>query len=422
MKRREFLVKAGLGALAGFGLPFLARAQGRGSLVYNSYMGDPVPRAFDQKLVSLFRQKYPGIQVRHTIVAHEDFKQAIRTYLASTRPPDVLTWFAGERMRYFAERGLVADITDLWRREGWEQVFPKGFQELSKTGDRYTFLPTSYYWWAVYYRKDIFQRLGLSEPRTWEEFLATCERLKAAGITPIAIGTKFLWPAAGWFDYLNLRVNGPQFHIELMDGKVPYTDPRVRRVFEYWRQLIDRGYFLENHTAYDWQDAANLMIQGKAAMYLMGDFIRDQYPDDREDRELDFFRFPVIDPRVPLAEEAPTDGYFIPAKVPNLENAKLFLSFLASKEVMELAVKEMKRLVPRTDIDPRLYPAYIQKGLKEIIEPATYITQFYDRDTDPEMANKGMNGFIRFMVNPGQLDTILRELEAERQRIFRSDR
>jgi ABC-type glycerol-3-phosphate transport system substrate-binding protein len=164
------------------------------------------------------------------------------------------------------------------------------------------------------------------------------------------------------------------------------------------------------------------MIQGKAAMYLIGDFIRDQYPDDREEKELDFFRFPVIDPKVPLAEEAPTDGYFIPAKAPNMENAKLFLSFLASKEVMELAVKEVKRLVPRNDIDPKLYPAYIQKGLREIIEPAAYITQFYDRDTDPEMANKGMNGFVRFMANPGQIDAILKSLEEERARIFKAKR
>ena len=409
-------------AVLACGLLLWALAQGRGSLVYNSYNGDPVPRAFDQRIVALFKQKYPGIQVRHTIVAHEDFKQAIRTYLASSRPPDVLTWFAGERMRYFAERGLVADITDLWRKEGWEKVFPKGFQALSKTGDRYTFLPTSYYWWAVYYRKDLFQRLGLAVPKTWKEFVAVCDRLNAAGLTPIAIGTKFLWPAAGWFDYLNLRVNGPQFHLALMDGKVAYTDPRVRRVFDYWKELLDHKCFLENPASYDWQDAANLMIQGKAAMYLIGDFIRDQYPDDREEKELDFFRFPVIDPNVPLAEEAPTDGYFIPAKAPNMENAKLFLSFLASKEVMELAVKEVKRLVPRNDIDPKLYPAYIQKGLREIIEPAAYITQFYDRDTDPEMANKGMNGFVQFMANPGQIDAILKSLEEERARIFKANR
>ncbi|ULR40232.1 ABC transporter substrate-binding protein [Thermus sp. NEB1569] len=409
-------------AVLACGLLLWALAQGQGRLVYNSYMSDPLARAFDQKVVALFKQKYPGIQVTHTIVAHEDFKQAIRTYLISNRPPDVLTWFAGERMRYFAERGLVADITDLWRKEGWEKVFPKGFQALSKTGDRYTFLPTSYYWWAVYYRKDLFQRLGLAVPKTWKEFVAVCDRLNAAGLTPIAIGTKFLWPAAGWFDYLNLRVNGPQFHLALMDGKVAYTDPRVRRVFDYWKELLDHKCFLENPASYDHQDAANLMVQGKAAMYLIGDFIRDQYPDDREEKELDFFRFPVIDPKVPLAEEAPTDGYFIPAKAPNMENAKLFLSFLASKEVMELAVKEYKRLVPRNDVDPKLYPAYIQKGLKEIIEPAAYITQFYDRDTDPEMANKGMNGFVQFMANPGRIDAILKSLEEERARIFKDNR
>lgn len=98
-----------------------------------------------------------------------------------------------------------------------------------------------------------------------------------------------------------------------------YTDERVRRVFEYWKILLDKGYFISNPAAYDWHEGVALMVQGKAAMYLMGAFIRESYPRDRWE-ELDFFRFHIIDPKVPVGEDAPTDGFFVPARARNLQN------------------------------------------------------------------------------------------------------
>ena len=94
-------------------------AQGSGKLVYNSNASDPDPRKFDEGQVARFQKAYPGINVTHNTVDHEGFKTAIRTYLASDNPPDVLTWFAGNRMRAFAERGLAADIGDVWTKNGF---------------------------------------------------------------------------------------------------------------------------------------------------------------------------------------------------------------------------------------------------------------------------------------------------------------
>jgi ABC-type glycerol-3-phosphate transport system substrate-binding protein len=396
-------------------------AQGSGVLVYNSNASDPAPRKFDEEQVARFQKAYPGIKVTHNQVDHEGFKTAIRTYLASDNPPDVLTWFAGNRMRAFSERGLAADISDTWTKNGWTRTFPKGFQSMSQDNGKFVFVPTNYYWWAVYYRKDIFAKLGLKEATTWTQFLGLCDSLNKNGITPIVTGSKFLWPLGGWFDFLNMRVNGPKFHFDLTDGKIPYTDARVRRVFTYWKQLLDRKCFNSDSASLDWNEAAAIMTNGKAGMYLMGDFIRDQWKDGLEKTQLDFFRFPIIDPKQQVGEEAPTDGYFIPAKAKNLENAKLFLGYVAGKENMEIGVKELGRLAPRTDVDASLYASKPQIGKAQatIIGKADAIAQFYDRDTDPEMANIGMKGFQEFMANPAQVDAILKRLEAARQRIFR---
>lgn len=418
MKGKMWLIAA-LGAFM-----LLAQSQTNlsGPLTFNSNQSDPKPRGLDGKIVDAFKKKYPGIQMEFNTVDHETFQDtSIRTYLASDNPPDVLTWFAGNRMRAFSSKNLAADITDVYKANGWEKVFPKGFQALSKdSGGKYVFLPTSYYWWAVYYRKDIFAKMGLKEPKTWDEFLAVCAKLKAAGLTPITNAAKETWPQGGWFDFLDMRTNGPEFHRDLTDGKIPYTDPRVKKVFTYWGQLVDNKYLLENPASYTWQDAANLMIQGKAGMMLMGDFIRDQYPADKAPAELDFFRFPIIDPKVPIGEEAPTDGYFMPAKAKNVANAKAFLGYLGSKEVAEMSAQELGRLPVRTDVDVKTLfkdKPYVQKGIA-LLGDADLIMQFYDRDTVPEMARIGMDGFVKFLSQPTQVDSILADLETARKRIF----
>jgi multiple sugar transport system substrate-binding protein/raffinose/stachyose/melibiose transport system substrate-binding protein len=388
-------------------------------LIYNSMHGDPDPRAADEEIVKMFMEANPDIEVVHSIVAHEDFKQAIRAYLTASTPPDVMTWFAGNRARFFIDNGQIMDISDVWESEGWNESYPKGFQALSTVDGKQYFLPTSWYWWAVYYRVSIFEELGLEPPETWDEFLAVNETLKENGYTPLAIGTKYRWTAAAWFDYLNMRINGPQFHIDLMLGKESYDDPRVAKVFEYWRVLLDNGYFLEDAAAYSWSEALEPFIAGEAAMYLMGDFIRDSLPDEIE-ADVDFFRFPIIDPSMPIGEDAPTDGYFLAANATNVEAAKKFLAYLGSVEVQTYNAEKLGRLPTNSGVDRSMFTDTQQKGM-ELIDGADFVAQFYDRDTTPEMADEGMNAFMAFWDDPDSIDVLLADLELARKEIFEGE-
>lgn len=385
-------------------------------LIYNSMHGDPEPRAADEEIVKNFMEANPDIEVIHSIIAHEDFKTAIRAYLTASTPPDVMTWFAGNRARFFIDNDQIMDISDVWESEGWNESYPKGFQALSTVDGKQYFLPTSWYWWAVYYRVSIFEELGLEVPETWDEFLAVNETLKENGYIPIAIGTKYRWTAAAWFDYLNMRINGPEFHINLMLGEESYNDPRVAEVFEYWRLLLDSGYFLEDAAAYSWSEALEPLIAGEAAMYLMGDFIRDSLPDDVE-ADIDFFRFPIIDPSMPIGEDAPTDGYFLAANAVHPEAAKLFLAYLGSVEVQTYNAEQLGRLPTNSGVDRSMFTETQQKGMA-LIDGADFVAQFYDRDTTPEMADEGMNAFMAFWDDPDSIDTLLADLEAARQEIF----
>lgn len=385
-------------------------------IIYNSYNSDPEPRRLDEMLVEIFNEQNPDTPLDHSTVVHEDFKQAIRAYLVADPAPDVMTWFAGNRARFFIDKGLILDISDVWEDEGWNEDYPKGFNAMSSVDGKQYFVPSSWYWWAVFYRKSIFEEHGITPPETWDELLTVCDTLDGAGVIPITIGTKFRWTAAAWFDYLNMRVNGPQFHLDLMLGKESYEDPRVKAVFEKWNELFEHNCFIEDAAAYSWQEAVDPLNQGDAAMYLMGQFIMDSVAEDVQD-DMDFFQFPIIDPDMPIGEDAPTDGYFMSVNAQNVDGGKEFLKFLGGVESQTLLVEEMGRLPVHTGVDRGLFNPMQVKGL-EMIETADLVVQFYDRDTTPEMADVGMNGFMAYWDDPTAIDDILAELEAARQEIF----
>jgi multiple sugar transport system substrate-binding protein len=384
------------------------------TLVINSNLSDPAPKAAFQAMVDRFQEEYPEIDVTLNTFDHEAYKTAIRNFLASD-PPDIALWFAGNRMKFFVDQGLIMDVSDLWEDAGFNESMASSRAAFTVDGSQYG-VPWGYYQWGVFYRTDIFDQYGLDVPETWDEFLEVGDTLVANGITPVTIGTKYLWTAAGWFDYLNLRINGYEFHMDLTAGDVPYTDPRLDEVFEVWADLLYRGFFLANHATYSWQEAQAPLINGQAAMYLIGNFITPDLEAAGVLDDIGFFQFPMIDPDVGVFEDAPTEAYLVPAGAENVEEAKAFLEFVSRPDVLADFAYEVGNIPPNKNSRPP-EDRFTVAGF-EMLNAADGLAQFYDRDTNPEMAAVGMEGFQEFMVNPDRIDAIRERLERERQAIF----
>ena len=394
----------------------LATSAFAGELVINTDTSDPAPKEAFQNLIDGFQAENPDITVKWNLFDHEGYKTSIRNFLTADAP-DLANWYAGNRMLPFVKAGLFEPVDDVWEDNGLSDSM--GASQGSMTIDGQIWgVPYTYYQWGVYYRKDLFAQNGISAPSTWDEFIAAGEALKAAGITPITIGTKYLWTAAGVFDYLNLRTNGFEFHQDLTNGKIAWTDPRVRETFKNWGQLVEAGFFIDNHAAFSWQEALAPMVQGKAAMYVMGNFaVAPLREAGLTDDQLGFFQFPVIDPSVPLAEEAPTDTIHIPANAKNKVEAKKFLAYLARADVQG----EMNKTLGQLPINKNSEIAddvFIEAGFGMLSGTTGGIAQFFDRDAPAEMAKAGMEGFQEFMVKPERLDAILDRLEKVRGSVY----
>lgn len=392
----------------------LSTAASARDLVMNANTSDPAQKLAIENLIVEFEAAYPEIDVIFNLYDHEAYKVAMRNFLVSDAP-DIITWNAGNRMKVFVDLGLLDDVSDVWESENLYESMPAVVGASSVDGKQYG-VPYAYYAWGIYYRKDLFDQAGITEtPETWEEFQAVGAQLQEAGITPVTIGTKNLWPTAGWFDFLNMRINGVDFHADLMDGKVAYTDDRVKAVFEHWAELVNADFFIENHPAYSFQEALPFMNQGDAAMYLLAPFIVSMFPEDVR-KNVEWFPFPTFDADMPIYEDAPTDSFHIPANAQNKEDARTFLRFAAQADVQTRLAGTMDMLP--TNINASVKDDRFAQGGFAQLSRAAGIMQFYDRDTDPGLARVGMQGFQEFMQNPERIEAILENIEAERARIY----
>ena len=384
-----------------------------GKLVIASNASDAAPKKAFEDIVAKFQAANPDIEVVLNTTEHEAFKTAIRTILAADKGPDVATWFAGNRMAGFVSDGLFADISDVWASEGWDSSMASTMPSVTFNGKQYA-VPYSYYQWGIYYRKDIYEANGISIPKTYDEFLDNCKKLKAKGIASVAIGTKYLWTAAGWFDYINMRTNGLDYHINLMLGKTKYTDQGVVNTFKNWAKAIDAGCFMDDHQNYSWQEAQPPLINGEAASYLIGNFIVNNLPEETQ-AQLDFYQFPPIDPSLELGEDAPTEIIFMPANAQNVENGKKFMAFFAQPENLTAMNNVLGQL--STHSGSAAPSDRFQKAGAEMLSKSK-TAQFFDRDTTPEMAKAAMQLMVDFMLEPENMMEILEEIEEERSRIF----
>jgi multiple sugar transport system substrate-binding protein len=406
------LAKGALALTAALLLSTAASAQQR-VLKYNADY-DPIPLAAMEALIADFEAANPDIDVQLNNFDHEGYKTAIRNFLTADAP-DLANWYAGNRMAPFVAAGQFQDVSDVWESAGLNEDLASAKASMTIDGKQWG-VPYTYYQWGIYFNKDAYAAAGVEVPTTWAEFVSNCEKFSAAGIDCVTTGSKALWPIAGIFDYISLRTNGYEWHMDLTAGKVAWTDPSVKAVFAEWEKILP--YTTANHAAIDWQDAAALLVQGKAANYVMGNFAVGTFKEGGMTNDnLGFMVFPEITPGIPRAEEAPTDTIHIPAGAKNVEDAKKFLAYVASAEAQTKWNTAVGQLPTNKNSSVPADDPFLVAGF-EMLSTAHALAQFFDRDAPAEMAKAGMEGFQEFMVKPGNLDAILDRLEKTRARVY----
>ncbi|GAK49862.1 extracellular solute-binding protein, family 1 [Candidatus Moduliflexus flocculans] len=370
-------------------------------------------------MVSAFSAIHPEYTVRATGFEHESFKISIKVMLAGGNPPDMFSYWAGARVQALVKEGYLDAIDDIWAAEKMDERFPAAIgQACTYNGQKYI-IPVTQHYVALFYNTRIFQQLNLTPPATWEEFLAACQKIKAAGITPIALGARDRWPAQFWFDYLLLRTAGPEYRQRLMTHHAAYTDPEVSAAFSLWKDLISQGYLTTNPNMLDWSEAAKQLFHGEAAMTLMGTWIIGLFDGQlgwKQGQDYDFFPFPAVTPEVPGASLGPIDAIAV-AKEGKVKAAKTAMVYFSDVEPQQKMSQGSGALSPNMNVPSSFY-SDLQQRILDAIRAAPNWAFNYDLATDPDVAELGLNAFAKFLDQPDAIPAILKDVEQQKQKVL----
>jgi multiple sugar transport system substrate-binding protein len=385
-----------------------ATASLSGKVTVGSFNLDGVPSTALAGAVAAFRALNPGVAVTVDAVDHTMFQMRIDDYLPAA-PQDLVSWFPGYRTREFAGKGLLTPIDAVWAGP-MGKLYTDAFKTACTANDGHLYtVPWTTYAWTMYYVPSLWQGKGYTIPTTLDELKTLAARMKSDGLVPIGFGDKDGWPAMGYFDIIDLRENGNQFHLDLLAGKEKWTDPRVVQVFKVWKTLLP--YCQSGAISRVWQDAATGLAQGTTGMMFQPQVVETVATAGSPAlADLDMFPWPHHGTEWDAEEalDAPMDGWMLTSKSPTLAadeaNARALLAFLGQGSAQMLyAQGNRESICPANDADTSRYTP-LQKRQAQIIAKAKKITQFLDRDTAPGFGAPQLFGsfLADFLSNPDQ--------------------
>jgi len=413
---RRVLLTGAVGAVT---LPMLAACSTGGgtaakkteTFTFGSYASDPVPKKGYGYFISGFEKK-SGDKVTINTVSHNDFQNNINTYLQGS-PDDAFTWFAGYRMRYYAAKGLVANVDDVWKKIGGS--FSAGLKAASTADDGHQyFVPNYNYPWGFFYRKSLWADKGYEIPTKFDDLITLAKKMQADGIIPIGFADKDAWPACGTFDYINMRLNGYQFHLDLCAHKESWNQPKVQKIFDTWKEMLP--YQDPSALGATWQDGAAALSAKKTGMMLLGSFITQQFTDPTVLADIDFFEFPEIAVEGQTAVEAPIDGLMLSKRGGQVQGAHDLLAYMGTPAGQEEYYRSDKsNLMTVKGADTSSYSAFSKK-LASVIANAGKISQFFDRDSLPAMASNALEPAMQGFLKDGTID--ISNLESQAKTLY----
>jgi multiple sugar transport system substrate-binding protein len=413
--RRLLLKGAAAGGLGIAGATMLAGCSSdSGPVSFGVRTVDESPVKQAQAIVDAYTAK-TGIEVTPNFTESNAFQNNLSQYLQGT-PDDAFQWMAGYRMQFFADQGLLEDVSSVWDEIGDQFSDSYKIASTGSDGKQY-FLPQSWYPWGLHFRKSMMAEVGMSpdDIYNWDDFMAALKELKAQGLVPLAAADKGGWEAMGTFDILNARINGYNFHVDLLAGREKWTDDKVKEVFRHWEMLLP--YQNTNVLDLEWDGAMQLLLQKQAGFFMNGSWFGGNFLEQSQEDYDDLWivPFPEINPdngRDTI--DAPLDGIAVAKNGGNPGGGKDFVQFAASIEGVEAQLATGIPLTSANNLqDTSAYDPF-QKQQQAVMAEAKYITQFLDRDTRPDFAGPVVGpAFQSWFKDPSSTDSILESLQSQ---------
>ncbi|WP_188190523.1 extracellular solute-binding protein [Nonomuraea sp. SYSU D8015] len=258
---------------------------------------EPLKSLWEQRAKE-FMAKNPNVTIKQTVLENDAYKAKLTTITQSGKAPDLFATWGGGVLKQQIDAGLVKDISgDV--ADVLPTFTPAALSAYQFDGKTYG-LPTDIGAVGFWYNKKLFEKAGITQPpATWSAFLEDVKKLKAAGITPIALAGKEKWPGHYYWAYLAMRIAGLDALKQAAVDK-DFNKPDFVAAGQQVKALADLQPFQKGFlgAAYSTPDGqAATMGNGKAAMELMGQWAPVVQADAGKGLgdDLGFFPFPSVE-------------------------------------------------------------------------------------------------------------------------------
>ncbi len=315
-------------------------------------------------LEDVFRKQHPNLDIIHTDTGGGGggvTDEYLLVLLRREQPPDSFVVHAGKESLDYVVRGQLEPLTKVFRDEQLDKVMPPLLlEQLQIQGEIYSIPVNIHRSNVLWYNPKIFQENNLQPPRTLDDFFAVAEKLKAKGITPLAVGSEF---ALGHlFESVLLATYGAQDYVRLVNGDAEmWADARLSKAIATMKRVLE--YSNPDRNTLNWVGAAQMVLDGKAGMNVMGDWANGTFLGEGMKPNVDY-----------AWTAAPgTDGMFMwlsdsftLAKGASHRQAAIeFLKTVGSRQAQD-AFNHIKGSIPaRIDADRTLYDEYQQWSIEQ---------------------------------------------------------
>jgi raffinose/stachyose/melibiose transport system substrate-binding protein len=306
-----------------------------------------------------FHAENPNITVQFSSISTDQYETVLKARLAGGDAPDLFGVYPGVKFYPYAKAGYLADLSN----EPWvARVLPGAKRVITYTDGKVYTLPLDENVIGVTYNKQIFSQHGLSVPTSWADFVAVCEKLKSAGVTPLALGIK-----DQWVDQLIPYAMAPSaiyrenidFDKQLLTGASTFSHSAWTSMMKDYLDLNAHGYFNQGPLGTTYVQTTQLIAAGKAAMVVNGNWILAPIRQLNPNLQLGMFPLPYVQAGQPIwISSAVGTTTAISATTKHPVEARKYLQFWARPDIMGLYLKEKIAYSSFTDIsNPALDPA-----------------------------------------------------------------
>lgn len=204
--------------------------------------------------------------------ANDAYKQKVHTAIGAGQAPTLIYSWGGGTLRQYAKNDVVVDLSPLAQDPAFADKFlPSVLATGEVDGKTYALPNNGTKPVMIYFNKDVFSKLGLQPPATWDDLMAMVPKLVHAGIAPFTVAGQAQWPLLPYLAYLVDRIGGPEVFANIAADKPDaWSDPAVTEALKDIQQLVDAGGFQKGFASTSTDSGADvaLLYSGKAAMTL----------------------------------------------------------------------------------------------------------------------------------------------------------